>query len=249
MNELWFKDPQTLISSLDKVYEAAIRADKIKSVATVTVKKMMSFRGWSPKILTANLLEVVESLGVAYVPNDIVPGPAFLFPIPDVTGEPKRIVLRLCDETAYDTRHIDAGDKTKFIGPSWFGVEEATIARVIQSRAVLLVEGPFDLLAVRTMAPSFPVLCPLGKRITPGHLDYLRILCVEKVITLWDADAGGRSASSRDIKGFRTLNLSLGSRMNCKDPADALKTYESAYALRDLLLEATPRRPLYFEDD
>ena len=245
----WAQDPQHLVSLLEKVYGAAVRAGKIRSVATVTVKKMMAFRNWTPKIPLSNLLEVVDDLGVAYVPNDVPPGPAFLFPIPDVTLETKRLQIRLCDEAQFDLRYVTVGDKNKFIGPMWFGADDENLQRIIRSSAVLVVEGPFDLLAVRTMVPEFPALCPMGKRLTEGHLDYLQLCGVEKIITLWDADDAGRAASSRDVKRFRTLSLDLRSRMTCKDPADALRNYESAFALRDLLLEAVPRQKVECGDD
>ncbi len=231
-DEPWFNSPEVLLTSLEALYRKALAIGKIQSVLDTTKKKIMAARGYCPAVPQEQLSQAIEDLQIVYVPESISPGPGFLFPIRDVTGEIRRVHIRLSDEAACGHRYLSIVDKHLFTGPPWLGNDEETLERIISSKTVLVVEGPFDLLAVKTLAPEFPALCPLTKRLGKLHKTYLEILGVRRIITLWDDDAAGRKASSRDLKGFQTLALRPP---GTKDPSDALLSYTTMCELQDLI--------------
>ena len=220
-----------------------MEAGKTKGPEFSTLKKVMTFRKWLSSVSASACLDAIRDLEVVYIPQGMEPGPGFLFPLRDVTGEVKRAQIRLFPGNDYgDMRYLSIGDKTKFIGPAWVGVGEAAIASIISSREVLLVEGPFDLLAIRTIAPGLPSLCSTTKRLQDNHWDYLKILGVETIHIMFDNETSGRGEQAAEImaenpRGFRINPV----KCPAHDPSDALKTVHHLEALRNTLRGITPR--------
>lgn len=210
-------------------------------MAKTTLKKAMAFRQWSEAVPQARLLQAIEDLEMIYVPNGCGPGPAFLFPVRDVTGEIRRAHLRMVDETVYGFRYISLVNSEKFIGPGWSGNDEATVEAIIQTGEVTLVEGPFDLVALRAAEPRLPSLCPLSKRMSDDHWDYLKILGVEHIYPMFDVEKSrqGEAAMERMEVFHREFKVTP-LRCPAKDPSDALKHPAKFEALRRTLNDALP---------
>jgi hypothetical protein len=186
-------------------------------------------------------VQAIEDLEMIYVPNGCGPGPAFLFPVRDVTGEIRRAHLRMVDETVYGFRYISLVNSEKFIGPGWSGNDEATVEAIIQTGEVTLVEGPFDLVALRAAEPRLPSLCPLSKRMSDDHWDYLKILGVEHIYPMFDVEKSrqGEAAMERMEVFHREFKVTP-LRCPAKDPSDALKHPAKFEALRRTLNDALP---------
>lgn len=202
-NEPWAKSPSVLLESLESLYRKAIQNGKVIDPAQTAAKRVMTQRAWCPTVAGDKLLNAVRDVELVYVPTGVGPGPGFLFPIRDVSGDIRRLHIRVNDEAAYGSRYISLQEKNAFIGPAWVGADDATLARIIKSGQVLVVEGPFDLLAVRTLVPELPSLSPLSKRLTKNHVSYLHMLGVQHIYVLWDADEAGVAATEVTIKKLR----------------------------------------------
>lgn len=205
------------------------------------MKKAVAFRQWSPAVSEERLLSAIEDLEMIYVPNGCGPGPAFLFPVRDVTGEVRRAHLRMVDESIYGFRYISLVNPEKFIGPGWSGNDEATLEAIIQTGEVALVEGPFDLVALRAAEPRLPSLCSLSKRMSDDHWDYLKILGVERLLPMFDNEKskqGDNAMARMEIKHreFQVTPL----RCPAHDPSDALRHPAKFEALRRTLTAALP---------
>ena len=210
-------------------------------MAKTTLKKAMAFRQWSEAVPQDRLLQAIEDLEMIYVPNGCGPGPAFLFPVRDVTGEIRRAHLRMVDETVYGFRYISLVNPEKFIGPGWSGNDEATVEAILQTGEVTLVEGPFDLVALRAAEPRLPSLCSLSKRMSDDHWDYLKILGVEHIYPMFDVEKSrqGEAAMERMEVFHREFQVTP-LRCPAKDPSDALKHPAKFEALRRTLTDALP---------
>lgn len=250
IDQPWAKNPEVLIESLAKFYREAIRQGKVTTVAEMARKKAMVVRGWCPMVPQEPLLQAIEDLEMIYVPKGLNPGPGFLFPVRDATGEIRRAVIRVNDETVYGTRYITAGDRDKFVGPSWAGMTPWCMERILDTHAVLVVEGPWDLVAVRTVAPDIPSVSPLTKKLTSMHWDILTILGVERVYTMLDNDNPGQKAGERMRDKHPDTEVVL---VKCpsKDPADTLKDPSKLQGLQRALASvilSTPTTIIQEED-
>src|ERR1035441_9081645 len=116
------------------------------------------------------------------------------------------------------------------------------VERVLDHRAVLIVEGPFDILAVRLLLPDIPVLSAGTNYLGWKHLDYLRILGVKQVLVMFDQDAEDSNGKSAGIDAMTSLRRKLEQSsdslravpLTCptKDPAKALESYRGALELK-----------------
>lgn len=203
-NEPWAKSPSVLLESLESFYRKAIQNGKVIDPAQTTAKRVMIQRAWCPTVNSEKLLNAVKDVELVYVPTGVGPGPGFLFPIRDVSGDIRRLHIRVNDEAANGSRYITLQEKNAFIGPAWVGADDATLARIIKSGQVLVVEGPFDLLAVRSLVPELPSLSPLSKRLTKNHVSYLYMLGVQHIHVLWDADEAGAAATDVTVKRLKS---------------------------------------------
>lgn len=239
MDEPWATNPQVLLAELEKTYSKALKLGKIETVAKTTLKKAVANRGWHFAPDDPKMLEVIEDLGVIYVPQGLEPGPGFLFPIRDVTGDIKRAHIRLINDdqfALYGGKYLSLVDKHLFIGPPWLGNDEATLEAIIQSGEVLVMEGPFDLAAIRYTAPGIPSLCSLTKRLGKLHWAYLKILGVQRVYVMFDEEKSGRGEEAAESLARRNPEFEIV-RVVCPahDPSDALKSSLKTKKLRELL--------------
>ena len=139
-----------------------------------------------------SLLPIISELGIFYVPKQMDPGPAIIFPQRDISGRVSHgKIWPLYPLILHDkpVKYSNLGDKDLVQGPNWFGNTDPTLALAMQTRTVFLVEGFFDLLACRLMWPSTPVLSNGTKSISDDHILYLRLLGVKHIRLAFDNEA------------------------------------------------------------
>lgn len=249
-DEPWAKNPDPLLEALEKMYLKAIRAGKIKSPAAATAKKLRIIRKWCDAVPQKSIEDACATLEVVFIPSTMAPGPAILFPIRDVTGEIRRAHIRVNNAEAYGVRYISAVSKERFVGPPWFGTDDATLLAIIQTQEVVVVEGPMDLMACRVAAPDIPSLSSLTKRLGRHHLEYLRILGVKRIRPMFDNQPTGAAATEAMltmVKGFEIAPLLCPA----SDPSDALKSALKFRALSDVLrsVPEAPQTHTFVPDD
>ena len=236
MNEKswWETDVSRVVEEADVFYSRVAELYPDKSKLLFTKKKIVEARQWSStlKMYDKHFEEVLKQLEFFYVPNRIIPGPAFVFPIRDVDRK------LICAQTKPSEGSVlsVAGMKYRFIGdkpigPRWLGNDYTTLKRIIELRKVAVVEGPFDLLAARLMCPQYPILSPLTKMLGKQHIAYLRMLGVRHLYLMYDnevakegkkAGAGNMSAEQQAAY-IKTMNVKA---LTCpqSDPSECLKS-------------------------
>ena len=183
------------------------------------------------------LEQALVDLNVVYIPKTLNPGPAFAFPVFDALEELRQLQIRVTNPEEWGgIRYLAAVNPSEFVGPVWFGLDDRTIAAAMQHKAVVLVEGPFDLLAVRVCCPDIPSLTTLTKKLTPDHLTTLSLLGVTTIYPMFDhekSEVGGLAAQILAAKasGFHVIPLVCPA----KDPAEALKYPVKTLDLQTLL--------------
>lgn len=238
-DEPWATKPEVLLDELERVYRKAIAAGKVQTPAHTALKKAIQFRSWCASVPHATLLAAVQSLEMVYVPAGVGPGPAFLFPVRDVTGEIRRAHLRILDDSVYGLRYISLVSP-KFIGPAWMGADDETLEGIIQTGEVMVMEGPFDQLAVRAAQPRMPNLGPLTKRLSDDHWDDLKMLGVKRIYVMFDNEQSKRGEQAADIMARRTDFQVVPLVCPAHDPSDALKHPSKFQSMQRLLTAALP---------
>lgn len=228
-------EPETLLSMLVDYYKRAYEATG-KGVVEITARKVRAERKWHPSVPEADLQRAIQALEVLYVPGGVGPGPGIAFPIRDVTGDVRRMHIRLMGEGPefYGMRYMSLTNKDAFVGPAWCGVDDDTLTSIIQQKEALIVEGPMDLLAVRVAGSPIPAITSLTKSLKDDHMDYLRILGVKTIHALLDNDkAGGTAAGFLARNPFGISVEALTCPM--KDPAKLLQAPSGLRQLRELV--------------
>jgi hypothetical protein len=243
----WETDVNRVIEETDVFYNRVAEICPDKAKVPFTKKKIIEARGWAPslKLYDKHFETVLKQLGFFYVPNRIIPGPAFIFPIRDVDGklvsaQTKPLETSLLAIPGMKYRYI--GDKQNQIGPRWLGNDYATLKKIIDMRKVVVVEGGFDLLAARLMCPDYPIISPLTKVVGRQHQAYLRMLGVTDLFLLYDnevakegeeAGAGNMSAAQQAAT-IKTMNVKV---LSCpkSDPSECLKIPVLARELQHML--------------
>ena len=227
--------PETLLAQLVDYYQRAFKATG-KGVVEITARKVRAERKWPASIPEDALQAAVAALEVIYVPKGVGPGPGIAFPIRDVTGDVRRMHIRLMDEgpETYGMRYMSLTNKDAFVGPAWCGVDDAVLTAIIQQKEALIVEGPMDLLAVRVAGSPIPAITSLTKSLKDDHMDFLRILGVRAIHALLDSDTAGGKASS--FLGRNPYGISVET-LHCpmKDPAKLLCATSGLRQLRELI--------------
>jgi 5S rRNA maturation endonuclease (ribonuclease M5) len=206
-----------------------------------TAEIVVRERKWGPteSMFRGHLASTLEELNVVYIPKVLQPGPAVLFPMLDVRD--RYTLARLWPLYKLlireePVKYAFLGNRADTIGPAWLGMSHATIERLIRTQAVVLVEGPFDMLACRLLAPDVPVLSTGTKNWNDMHVAHLRMLGVKTVHVLFDSDEAGENASSfLSRKWNAQLDGQVAFKtMRCPgpDPSDCLSRREWARALR-----------------
>jgi hypothetical protein len=245
MIDEWFQQVPRLLTRTDEVYEELVNMGKRGKLAA-TVRKVYEQRGWEPskRLIGENLYEAVASLNMFYCPKALVPGPTFVFPMRDLYNRwPWAQTRPMPGSVLYDEerRYRIIGTDYSFLGPKWFGNDPATLQRIIDTGKVVLVEGPFDLLACKALVPDLPLLSSGTKGLSEDHRDYLRILAVRHIAVLYDNERSGQGDKgarkiARDAKFAKVEVLTCPAN----DPSEALCTRLCAERLRDILKAERP---------
>lgn len=233
---------------MERFYRLAVKCGKVKTPAETTRGKVMQIREWHAAVPQDQLLKAIQDLEVIYVPAAVAPGPGLLFPIRDVSREIRRAHIRVNDEAVYGVRYISAVDRSRFIGPPWLGTDDWTIAAMVHYGFVLVVEGPLDLLAIRTMCPGLPSLCSLTKKLGKHHWAYLKMLGITKVYVMFDNETKGIIATEAAEEAHPDFEI-VAVRCPAKDPAECLKTPVKLRALQKCLSALIPTPPVILEED
>lgn len=216
LKDAWWNDLTELRARTDKVYTKVQR-----DIWQVTAEKMIQLRGWNcPE---EKLIPVLKEFGMYYVPKTMVPGPMFVFPEYDVMGRITRAQTKplhdLFGEGKYHTLGVK---KDAFLGPVWLGNSDRTLSMAVENKFVIVVEGPFDLIAAKVLAPNLPIMSSLTKSLGNQHEEYLKILGIKTVYLLYDNDeAGDKSVFWLD----KTFGIPI-TKLTCpgSDPSDCLKS-------------------------
>lgn len=176
-----------------------------------------------------------------------------MFPVLDLRGQVIAFSGRILPGLE---EQKDGGEAAKYInspetplyrkGRSFLGLPQAR-QEIRTRRAVVLVEGNFDLLAVHEL--GYPnVLAPLGTALTPEQATVLSRLGAETVLLLLDADAAGRNAARKDFPvlcaaglAVRWARLAEGRDPGSLLPAAEREELERALSAAPTFLEAALR--------
>ena len=230
LKDAWWNDLPELRGRTDALYEKLGR-----DIWQVTAEKMIQHRKWI--ITEAQLIPVLQELGVYYIPKKMIPGPMFVFPQTDVAGHITRAQTRplhdLFGEGKYHTLGVK---KESFLGPVWMGNSDLTLAKVLETKTLGLVEGPFDLIAVKVVAPGLPFMSSLTKSIGEKHEIYLQILGLKHLYLLFDNETSGAGFNSKAMLS-RILKIPVEALPECPggDPSAALEKGTTKNALRKVL--------------
>ena len=245
-DQWWYQVPE-LIKRTDEFYTRNVLKSPSADKITITTKKIVEVREWTRSLIYIedNFPQVLKDLNIFYVPKTYIPGPLVVFPILNLDGE----YLRAQTHPGFGSVLADQGKYywigEKIVGPNWLGNDPETIKRIIETRRVSLVEGPYDLLACRLLCPEIPTMSPLTKSINEKHEAYLRMLGVDTLNLMFDneepdrekgKDIGAGNLSMKILqKKIKTMDVVIRT-LKGSDPSAALKSEKGAERLRELLL-------------
>lgn len=250
-----FQNVPYLIEQTSLLYDQQIIPKGGPTMFQAAAERCIDHRGWRPSLplFEQNLEPVLRELGVFYVPKQLAPGPGFVFPKLDTTRSPASGKFNpfgwklLINNTP--AKYALLGLGFEFKGPHWIGNSDHMLKLIIEKRTVALVEGPWDLIAARVIAPDAPVLTSETKTLNEMHWAYLKVLGVRNIAFLFDnevstkrpdglgAGALASSGMAEEAKkyGFKTSLL----RCPAQDPSKALLRKESAITMKNMLRLAT----------
>ena len=245
----WYQDVPLLIQKADALFEAWRESGKPQDrfgKLAVAKSKIYDNRGWLPSksLIDKNFDAALTALKVFYLPKAQHPGPAFVFPLRDLDNVYRQAQVRPVEGSPLfgEGKYLTLGTPHVFKGPRWFGNDWETIRLIIKVRTVVLVEGPFDLLACRLIVPGTPTLCTLTKKVSEDHMDYLSILGVKTIHLMFDNEKDGDT--NRKALNFtrKMLREKCVTKMNVQmqtcpesDASKALQNRLTAMELRNLL--------------
>jgi hypothetical protein len=236
-----------LIEETDKLYTRIVEKFPEKTKLQLTIDKVISERGWSPsmRLIKGNFERVVKELNYFFVPKIMKPGPIFVFPLRSPSGGYEYAQTKPLEGS------VLWGAKYHFVGerpfaPHWLGSNPETLKAAIKLRSVLVVEGPFDLLACRLLCPDLPIMSPLTKKVGDKHEAYLRMLGVKRLYLMYDNEESKKEGQSlgagnlameyqaTQIKSMEVIPLMCPA----SDPSEALKMESRAKKLKGLINRA-----------
>lgn len=227
VDEGWWQDVAKLIERSMAIY-AKLERDAIQ----VTAQKAVEHREWVIK--ESELFGPIKDLQFLYIPKKLFPGPMFVFPEIDTEGK-LRAQTKPLHTMFGPSKYFSIGtSKEEFLGPIWLGNTPETLAQITKCGYVILVEGPFDILAARAVAPNLPIMCSLTKTIGRQHEEYLRIIGVKTVYLMYDNDEKGIKSMqilTHTIKTMKVVPLTCPD----SDPSDCLKSKVKKDALQRVL--------------
>lgn len=238
-------DIPALLAEVDAKFADATARGKTFTKLSVTKDKIIEMRKWEQavKLIEPNFDRVLTDLKITYVPRQIRPGPMVVFPIMDVDGEFNYAQTKPVEGSEFyseSKKYYYLG--TEPIGPRWLGNDPETIRKILKTRSVVVVEGPYDFLACRLVAPDVPVMCPLSKTLGPKHIAYLRLLGVRHLAFMLDNEDSGvgqkaMAYQSRQVQKLPNVRTSilLVKATGGGDPSLCLQTQEGARKLKSQL--------------
>ncbi|HUU02105.1 MAG TPA: DNA primase [Myxococcota bacterium] len=162
-----------------------------------------------------------------------------VFTIQDLSGKVAGFGARQLSEQEEGPKYINSRQSPVYDKSEMFyGLAQAR-AEIQRASDVVLVEGYFDLLSL--VAAGFTnVVATCGTALTERHVQILRRF-TGKVITVFDADAAGMSASARSAATLLTLDLApfMVKLPNSEDP-DSFVRRQGRDAFSALLSQARP---------
>jgi hypothetical protein len=247
--DVWWENVPELIKKTQEFYARNAAANPGADLISVTTQKMIAVRKWEPALyrIKDNFPQVLKELGVFYVPKTFEPGPLFVFPIRDLEGNFPRAQTYPCEGSVLWGKGKYHWIGEKLVGPNWLGNDPANLARIIETKRVTLVEGPYDLIAAKLLTPEEPLMTPLTKSISDKHEAYLRMLGVEQLTLMFDNERpdkdnkedGGGNVSMRVLKyKIKTMEVAV-KLLKGSDPSAALQSEPGTGELLSLLLGNT----------
>ena len=248
IDQWWTKDVPRVMSETALFYSRMVEKYPEKTVLAVTKEKIIKERNWGStlNLYESNFDAVLSQLGFVYIPNRIIPGPAFFFPIRDVDGAyPCAQTKPMEGSTLYGmSKYRFIGEKPK--GPRWLGNDPLTLKRIMATGTVMIQEGGFDILASRLLCPHAPILSPLTKFLGKNHLAYLRMIGVKRLILMYDneeakgskSDGAGNMSMEQQIASIKSLKIipEVQERIcPLSDPSTCLESPRAAKQLKELL--------------
>lgn len=244
----WEHDVSRVMQEVDDFYARVAVTHPDKDKLPFTKKKIIEVREWEEtrRMFEKNFDVVLKQLGFFYIPNRLIPGPAFIFPIKDADGKYTSAQTKPLEGSVLaglgKYRYI--GEKHP-LGPRWLGNDHATLKRIVDTRKVMVVEGPFDILAARLLCPDVPILSPLTKLVGKQHIAYLRMLGVNHLVLMYDneeAKEGKKGpkmgAGNLSMEQQRSLIKDMQvTALDCPkpDPSECLQDTFAAEKLRKII--------------
>lgn len=229
----WFHNVPKVISNTLKEY-----GEIGKNPIGVTACQVLREREWDLAGRDiVSLKMAIEEMGILFIPTGIDPGPMFLFPEYDIDQEPRRAQTKPLYPLLPNSKYVTIGERQEtFLGPVWLGNRIPTLQKILDKRAVVICEGPFDLLGLR-VASEFPSLSSLTKKISKDHVDYLKVLGTKKIYLMFDNETSlaGEKAMNKMQSEFKSdIDIEI---LLCPagDPSDCLKSESKLKALRSIL--------------
>jgi len=242
-DQWWTKDIARVVAETDTFYSRLVEVAPQKTKLALTKEKIIAARGWEPTLsmYQSHFDRVLRQLDFFYIPNRIIPGPTFVFPIRDIHGKYTSAQTRPIEGSvlfAPSAKYRYIGE-SKPAGPRWLGNDYATLKKIIETRSVLVVEGPFDILAARLVCPDVPVLSPLTKVLGKNHIAYLRMLGVQNLALMYDnevakvgkKEGAGNMSAEQQMRSIKNMTVSS---LVCplEDPSLCLQFRQYAEKLR-----------------
>jgi DNA primase len=171
-----------------------------------------------------------------------------MFPIHHPDGHPIGFIGRAAPGASDDTpKYLNTPDTPIYHkGQTLYGLGEQ--AEHLAGAALILVEGPVDVLAVALAHPDGQRvgLAACGTSLTPHHADIIAALPGARrhaVTVALDNDEAGRAATVRAwelLAPHRALELTAATLPDSSDPADLLTGSHGATALQAALTDTRP---------
>lgn len=191
-----FQDVEYLIEQNELLFQQQIIPKGGPDQYMAAIPRMIDARRWteSAALIEPMFDRVLRELEIFYVPKQLAPGPCFCFVHRDTKGMRTRAKIR---PYGWDLIMKDGpakygmlGLKYSFHGPLWLGNSDEALQAMVDRKRVVLVEGPFDLLACRLVTESIPILTSGTKKLNDMHFLYLKLLGVTQVHLMFDHEQG-----------------------------------------------------------
>ena len=231
MQNDWFRtDVPRIIAETKLIYQRLVERYPEKTLEASTIQRIMQERHWeeSLPIYESRFRDVITRLGCFYIPKKSSPARHSSSPCAPLMGlipvlKPSRWREAPCGVRTENTSML--GIRKSASVRDWLGNDPETIKQIIETQSVMCVEGPFDLVAMRLICPSFPIISPLTKKVGKNHIAYLRILGVKRLLLMYDNEVQGEESmemQQRNIKVMRVITCECTK----KDSSKALEKYE-----------------------